>query len=163
MSRLLSLPAAVRRMLTRVSTHRARHGPDRPRVWVDLHRTLHSPAAIGDNDELTDLRNVVDPRSRDFGTDVSALIERYLDHQILCFSAPITAIHIEATVNGEYRDGGFRVMVTIADTLTVTSRQWHPDAFLGAPNVPDTALATVVETADRLVRDFYATAATTGK
>ncbi|MFI5497156.1 DNA-processing protein DprA [Actinoplanes sp. NPDC051859] len=160
MSRLTSLPDAVRRIFIPGSARRARHGTDRPRVWVDLHPIQHG-ATAGDDDHLANLRSLLDPRSHEFGTDVSALVDGYLERQVLQFTAPVTAIGIEPTVNGAYRDGGFLVMVTIADALTVASHHWHPDAFLDAVDVPDAVLAAVVDTTDRLVHTFFATAIAT--
>ncbi len=102
---------------------------------------------------------LMNPRSRDFGTDVAAFIDQCGEQQILRIAAPVTAVWLEATVNGDYRDGGFLVMVTIADRITLASGQLIPQVFHDADDLPRQVLAVVVDVADHTYREFLHTAA----
>ncbi|WP_203841837.1 hypothetical protein [Winogradskya humida] len=120
-----------------------------------------------DADDVPTLFALMDPRSRDFGTDVAAFIDHCCEQQILRIAAPVTAVGIEATVNGDYRDGGFLVMVTIADRITLASGQLLSGVFHDADDLPRqvlggfhvAALAVVVDVADHTYREFLHTAA----
>lgn len=126
-------------------------------VWADLAR-LDEPAA-GDADDLPTLFTLMNPAGRDFGTDVAAFIDHCCQQQVLPMVAPVTAVGIEATVGGDDRDGGFLVMVTVADQITVASGQLIPEVFRGADDSPRKVLAVVVDVADHAYRELLRTAA----
>ena len=126
-------------------------------VWADLTRL--DRLVNDDTDDLPALFTLMDPRGRDFGTDVAALIDHCGEQQILRIAAPVTAVGIEVTVNGDYRDGGFLVMVTIADRITVASGQLIPQVFHDSDDVPRQVLAVIVDVADHTYREFLHTAA----
>ncbi|MEV4708204.1 hypothetical protein [Actinoplanes sp. NPDC049316] len=128
-------------------------------VWADLARLDHLAADAAGTDELPTLFTLMNPGGRDFGTDVAAFIEHCSEQQILRFAAPVTAVDIEATVSGDYRDGGFLVMVTIADRITMASGQLIPQVFRDADDLPRQVLAVVVDVADHAYREFLQTAA----
>ena len=114
---------------------------------------------VDEAEELSELLSLLDPRSRSFGTDVADLIDRCNTHGILTFTAPILSIRIEPTTVGEARDGGFLVLVTVTDGITLASSQLVPDIFRDADDVARHVLASVVETANRLYRRLLTAAA----
>ncbi|WP_045740288.1 hypothetical protein [Actinoplanes rectilineatus] len=128
-------------------------------VWVDLARLDQVTVDNADTDELSTLFALMNPAGRDFGTDVAAFIDYCCEKQVLRVAAPVTAVGIEATVSGDYRDGGFLVMVTIADQITVASGQLLPEVFRDAGDLPRRVLAVVVDVADHAYREFLRTAA----
>jgi hypothetical protein len=127
-------------------------------VWADLARLEQLVAH--DTEELPILFTLMNPGGRDFGTDVAAFIDHCCERQVLRVAAPVTAVGIEATVSGDYRDGGFLIMVTIADRITVASGQLIPEVFRDADDLPRKVLAVVVDIADHAYREFLHTAAT---
>lgn len=126
-------------------------------VWADLTRL--DQLVNDDTDDLATLFILMDPLGGDFGTDVGAFIDHCGEQQVLRIAAPITTIGIEATVNGDYRDGGFLVMVTIADRITLASGQLLPQVFQNSDDLPRQVLAVVVDVADHTYREFLHTAA----
>jgi hypothetical protein len=146
---------------------RWRHAENRPvrspgpglTVWADLTRLDQLVTADSDTDELPTLFALMNPGGRDFGTDVAAFIDHCWEQQILRVAAPVIAVGIEATVSGDYRDGGFLVMVTVADRITVASGQLIPEVFRDADDLPRKVLALVVDIADHSYREFLRTAA----
>jgi hypothetical protein len=126
-------------------------------VWADLARL--DQLMDGDPDDLPALFTLMNPGGRDFGTDVAAFIDHCSEQQVLRVAAPVTAVGIEATVSGDYRDGGFLVMVTIADQITVASGQLIPEVFRDAADLPRKVLAVVVDIADHAYRELLRTAA----
>ncbi|MEU4243955.1 hypothetical protein [Actinoplanes sp. NPDC026619] len=128
-------------------------------VWADLARLEQLVADDTDDAELPSLFRLTDPGGRDFGTEVAAFIDHCCEQQILHITAPVTAVGIEATVGGDHRDGGFLVMVTIADRITVASGQLIPEVFRSADDLPQKVLAVVVDIADHTYREFVLTAA----
>ncbi|MEV8509686.1 hypothetical protein AB0368_33330 [Actinoplanes sp. NPDC051475] len=126
-------------------------------VWADLARL--DELVAGDTDDLPTLFTLMNPGGRDFGTDVATFIDHCCEQQILLLAAPVTAVGIEATVSGDCRDGGFLVMVTIADQISVASGQLVPEAFRDADDLPRKVLAVVVDIADHAYREFLRTAA----
>ncbi|MFG1995244.1 hypothetical protein ACGFJ7_35245 [Actinoplanes sp. NPDC048988] len=142
-----------------------RRGKDRPEssvsaglsVWADLTRL--DELVAGATEDLPTLFMLINPAGHDFGTDVAAFIDHCCEQQVLLLAAPVTAVGIEATVSGDYRDGGFLVMVTIADQITLASGQLVPEAFRDADNLPRQVLAVVVDVADHAYREFLRTAA----
>ncbi|MFI7598257.1 hypothetical protein [Actinoplanes sp. NPDC049681] len=128
-------------------------------VWADLARLDQLVANAADPDEMPALFTLMNPAGRDFGTDVATFIDHCCEQQILLVAAPVTAVDIEATVSGDCRDGGFLVMVTINDQITVASGQLIPKAFRDADDLPRKVLAVVVDIADHAYREFLRTAA----
>jgi len=134
--------------------------PPSPVVFADLTLTRLTDTDADDQpEELEELLGLLDPRSRSFGTDVADLIDRCTAHGILTFTAPILSIRIEPTTVGESRDGGFLVLLTITDGITLASSQLHPDTFRDADDIARHVLASVVETANRLHRRLLTAAA----
>jgi len=115
---------------------------------------------VAHNDDIADLQNlleVLDPATRHFGTDVADLVARCLDHGVLQLHSPLTHVRIEATTVGEYRDGGFLILVTIADAVTLTSAQIHPRDFTHrGDHTGEHVLAAVAETVCRLYGNYQA-------
>ncbi|GLZ00800.1 hypothetical protein [Actinoplanes sp. NBRC 103695] len=128
-----------------------------PAIWADLARLDELMA--GETDDLPVVFTLMDPGGRDFGTDVAAFIDHCCEQQVLHVAAPVAAVGIEATVGGDYRDGGFLVMVTIADRITVASGQLLPEVFRGADDLPRWVLAVVIDVADQVYRELVRTAA----
>ena len=128
-------------------------------VWADLTRLDQLVSNDTDTDELPTLFTLMDPGGRDLGTDVAAFIDHCCEQQVLRIAAPVTAVGIEATVSGDYRDGGFLVMVTIADRITLASGQLISRVFHDADDLPREVLAVVVDVADHTYREFLRTAA----
>lgn len=140
-----------------------RSRPSPPVVVADLTALarLTDAEAVADDraEELQELLGLLDPCGRSFGTDVADIIDRCTTHGILAFTAPILGIRIEPTTVGESRDGGFLVLVTVTDGITLASSQLVPDTFRDADDIAQHVLASVVETANRLHRRLLTTAA----
>jgi diguanylate cyclase (GGDEF)-like protein len=121
---------------------------------------------VAHNDDIAELHSllqVLDPATREFGTDTAELVTRCLEHGALQLHSPLTHVRIEATTLGQYRDGGFLVLATIADTITLTSAQIHPRAFAGlGDRTAEQLLAVVADTACRLYDNYQALAASGG-
>lgn len=115
-------------------------------------------------DDLADLEcllEVLDPRGRDFGTDVADLVASCLEHRALRLLPPVTSVSISPTVLGESRDGGFLVLVTVAGACTLASDRTHTGDFdRRGITAARAVLATVAATACALY-DAYLTTATT--
>jgi diguanylate cyclase (GGDEF)-like protein len=122
---------------------------------------------VAHHDDITELQSllkVLDPATRHFGTDTADLVFRCLDNGALRLRDPLTHVRIEATAHGEYRDGGFLVLVTIADTITLTSGQIHPWTFAGlGERTAEHLVAAVADTACRLYDDYRALTAGGGR
>lgn len=133
-----------------------RSRPSSPVVFADLTALARladtEATAVDQAEELQELLGLLDPRSRSFGTDVADLIDQCTTYGILTFTAPILSIRIEPTTVGESRDGGFLVLTTVTDGITLASSQLHPETFRDADDVAQLVLASVVETANRLHR-----------
>jgi diguanylate cyclase (GGDEF)-like protein len=118
---------------------------------------------VAHNDDIADLQSLLDtldPTTRHFGTDTADLVTRCLDHGVLHLHDPLTHLGIEATTAGEYRDGGFLVLVTIADAVTLASTQIHPRDFVGLGDpTAEHLLAVITDTAGRLFDTYRALAA----
>ena len=152
-----TLLARKARSWLRARPETARSAEPELTVWADLSRL--DQLVNGDTDDLPTLVTLMDPRGRDFGTDVAAFIDHCGEQHILRIAAPVTAVRIEATVNGEYRDGGFLVMVTNADRITLASGLLVPLVFNDSDDLPRQVLAVVVDVADHTYREFLHTAA----
>jgi hypothetical protein len=161
----MSLTPSVRKALSwlRAHTRAARLAAPELTIWADLARLDQLVNDATDADDVSTLFALMDPRGRDFGTDVAAFIDHCCEQQILRIAAPVTAVGIEATVSGDYRDGGFLVMVTIADRITLASGQLIAGVFLDADDPPLQVLAVVVDVAEHTYREFlHTTASLTG-
>lgn len=119
-------------------------------------------AAPDEIDNLRQLIGLLDPAGRDFGTDVADLVGQCAAHGVLRHQPPITQVSVIPTTLGEYRDGGFLVLVRVADAVTVASGQVHPRTFLDhrGTDIAAAVLAGVVEMACRTYADYGATATT---
>ncbi|RSM47980.1 hypothetical protein DMB66_47170 [Actinoplanes sp. ATCC 53533] len=153
----------------------SRHGPrlrDRrctPRVAAFDTALFHRLAAgqvssdVAHHDDIAELQSlleVLNPTSRSLGSDTAELVIRCLDHGALQLQSPLTHVRIEATTVGDYRDGGFLVLVTIADTITLTSTQIHPRDLAGlGKRTAEQLLAVVADTACQLYDSYRALAA----
>ena len=113
--------------------------------------------------ELQSLLKSLDPTSRRFGTDAAELVTRCLEHGALQLHSPLTHVRIEATTVDECRDGGFLVLVTIADTVVLASAAILP-RDIGGPHdrTAENLVAVVADTACRLYDDYRALAARGG-
>jgi hypothetical protein len=131
-----------------------RSQPSSPVVFADLSALAQLTDADADEqaEELQELLGLLNPRSRSFGTDVAELVDRCTTQGILTVTAPILSIRIEPTTVGESRDGGFLVLLTITDGITLASSQLLPDTFRNADDIARHVLASVAETANRLHR-----------
>jgi diguanylate cyclase (GGDEF)-like protein len=78
---------------------------------------------------LGDLLDVLDPRGRDFATDVQELVHRCVEHGVLQVFRPVEDVHIEPTIAGETRDGGFRVLASLTSGPILASPQLTARAF----------------------------------
>jgi diguanylate cyclase (GGDEF)-like protein len=121
-------------------------------------------AHLDDIAELQSLLEVLDPATRHFGSDAAELVTRGLEHGVLQLHSPLTHVRIEPTTVDEYRDGGFLVLVTVADAITLTSAQLHPRDFAGLNDRTAEHLLTIVaDTACRLYDNYRALAASNGR
>ena len=70
-------------------------------------------AHLDDIAELQQLLDVLDPKSRDFGTDVADPVDRPLSHGAIELRFPVTGLSVQPITSGDSRDGGFAVFVEI--------------------------------------------------
>ncbi|MFK3983102.1 GGDEF domain-containing protein [Micromonospora sp. NPDC050397] len=118
----------------------------------DVSRDLAHPDNIA---ELNGLLEVLDPGSRDFGTDVHDLLVRCVAHGAMRYREPITDVSVHPTTVGEARDGGFLLLVHLDNAVTVAAPQIHPRMFHGQrPRTADLVLKEIAETVCR-VYDTY--------
>ncbi|RKR88286.1 diguanylate cyclase (GGDEF)-like protein [Micromonospora pisi] len=110
--------------------------------------------------ELNSLLEVLDPGSRDFGTDVHDLLSRCVAHGAMRYRDPITDVSVHPTTVGEARDGGFLLLVHLDNAVTVASDQIHPRMFHQRPHAADLVLTDIAETVCR-VYDTYRAHTTT--
>ncbi|WP_203841820.1 hypothetical protein [Winogradskya humida] len=146
--------------------------PSKPIVVCDDITRLARKATTGENIPIfQDLLTGLDPLSRDFGTDVQTLVTCSDGVGLLRTTWPITGIRIEPTTHAAgidpaqivaARDGGFLVLVTIMDTVTVASDRVPPEWFPLAPHTPQAVMAAVVATAHTLYRSFLSAARQVG-
>jgi hypothetical protein len=93
------------------------------------------------------------PRSRGFGTDVAELVAYSVRHKILRYRAPVTGLFI----CGDLRDGGFLVMVRVADTITLASDRVRPCPSPGTPvHQAAVVLGAVADAASHVYADYAA-------
>jgi hypothetical protein len=112
---------------------------------------------IDDAEERDQVIEVLSPRSRGFGTDVAELVAYSVRHKILRYRAPVTGLFIEPTTIGERRDGGFLVLVRVADTITLASDRLHPCPSPGAPvHQAAVVLGAVADAASHVYADYAA-------
>jgi hypothetical protein len=124
------------------------------RRLVDDHMSSDG-AHTDDFEQLTTLVDVVDPARPDFGTTVADVVGQCLTHGVLRLHPPVTAVMIEPTTRGEYRDGGFRVLVDVEGFVTLASSQLGPLQFAAlGPHTAEHLLTAVVETV-QAVYDAY--------
>lgn len=144
-------------------------GPWPPLVVFDRHlfdrlaagQVSSDIAHLDDLAELSAVLEVLNPRGRDFGTDVADLVAFCLEHGALRAQYPITGVSIHPTVVGETRDGGFLVLITVAGMLALASDQTHPRTFADDPtDAARRVLATVAATGCGLYNAYQATTAT---
>lgn len=121
---------------------------------------------VAHNDDIIELQSLLkslDPATRRFGTDTAELVTRCLDHGALRLHSPLTHVRIEATTVDEYRDGGFLVLVTIADTVTLASAPILPRNIAGPHDrTAEHLIAVIADTACRLYDGYQALAARGG-
>ncbi|MEU7925069.1 GGDEF domain-containing protein [Micromonospora sp. NPDC049107] len=150
---------------TAADRHGARLRDQRPAPPVavfDTTRFQHLAAgdvssAIAHPDDIAELNGileVLDPGSRDFGTDVHDLLARCVDHGAMRYRDPISDVSVHPTTVGEARDGGFLLLVRIDNAVTVASDQIHPRMFHQRPRPADLVLTEIAETVCR-VYDTY--------
>jgi hypothetical protein len=154
------LPSLLRKAFAsqRAEQHAVRSLARELTVWADLARLDQFMSDDTGTAEAANTFTLMDSASRGFGTDVAAFIDHCCEQHILRIAAPVTAVGIEATLRGDYRDGGFLVMVTIADRITVASGQLTSRVFHDADDLPRKVLAVVVDVADHTYREFLRTA-----
>ncbi|WP_245571525.1 GGDEF domain-containing protein [Catelliglobosispora koreensis] len=115
-----------------------------------------------DSAELAELIDLIDPRGRKFGTDIQDLARRCVDHGILQLADAIKDIHVEPTVLGDTRDGGFRVLTVLAAGPVLASPQIQPRPFTDFAEPADVAIAVMTAIADTITScwDLYRAAMT---
>jgi hypothetical protein len=112
---------------------------------------------VDDAEELDQVLEVLCPRSRGFGTDVAELVAYSVRHKILHYREPVTGLFIEPTTCGDLRDGGFLVMVRVADTIALSSDRLRPCPSPGAPvHQAAVVLGAVADAASHVCADYAA-------
>ncbi|RSM47770.1 hypothetical protein DMB66_47425 [Actinoplanes sp. ATCC 53533] len=127
-------------------------------VWIDTALLDAAYAASVDNTVLSPLVAALDPSRCAFGAAVADLVTGCAEHGALVCAAPVSAVAIEPT-SCDRLCGGFRVLTSLGDRITVASAQLSPQLFRGADDLAAMVLAVIVEAADRSCRDLLHDAA----
>ncbi|MFF5085444.1 GGDEF domain-containing protein [Actinoplanes sp. NPDC000266] len=145
-----------------------RHGPrlrdlpgSPPAVMVDIEQLrwlTAGPQPSGRTSpdvRLAELLTMLNPRAYEFGAVAAELVDRCLANGVLSVAGPVTNVQIESSCDGEHLDGAFRVLLTFAGAVTLSSARIkatelaHPDV-----DPAEMLLGVVADTISELTDDY---------
>jgi hypothetical protein len=125
---------------------------------VDLLDQLMTDDAPDDaaQDSLAEFRlavDLIDGRSREFGSDVAVFLDQCLRFQLLDLPHTVREIRAEPTVLAEARDGGYLLLVHLRNGVTLASHRQRPDLDPGTPAARQ-VLTAVAATANQVLAAY---------
>jgi hypothetical protein len=104
-------------------------------------------------DEFQGTVELIDGRSREFGTDVAAFLDHCLRLRLLHLPDSVHGIRAEPTVLDEARDGGYLLLISLRNGVTLASHRQRPAL---APATPPARqiLTAIADTANHVLSAY---------